>query len=35
VAIDRTSKFAFAQLHLTASVKTVVNFLAALIKAIP
>src|SRR6188472_2944820 len=27
VAIDRTSKFAFAQLHRTANVKTAVNFL--------
>jgi len=35
VAIDRTSKFAFAQLHRTANVKTAVNFLAALIKAVP
>jgi hypothetical protein len=35
VAIDRTSKFAFAQLHPTANVKTAVNFLAALIKAVP
>src|SRR4029077_6382433 len=35
VAIDRTSKFAFAQLHPTANVKTAANFLAALIKAVP
>lgn len=35
VAIDRTSKLAFAQLHPTANVKTAVNFLAALIKAVP
>src|SRR5712675_1893180 len=35
VAIDRTSKFAFAQLHPTANVKTAVNFLAALIKSVP
>jgi transposase InsO family protein len=35
VAIDRTSKFAFAQLHPTANEKTAVNFLAALIKAVP
>jgi transposase InsO family protein len=35
VAIDRTSKFAFAQLYPTANVKTAVNFLAALIKAVP
>jgi len=34
VAIDRTSKFAFAQLHPTANVKTAVNFLAALIKSV-
>src|ERR1041384_2968094 len=35
VAIDRTSKFAFAQLHPTANVKTAANFLAALVKAVP
>jgi transposase InsO family protein len=35
VAIDRTSKFAFAQLHTAANVKTAANFLAALIKAAP
>ncbi len=35
VAIDRTSKFAFAQLRPTANVKTAVNFLAALIEAVP
>src|SRR6187431_417621 len=35
VAIDRTSKFAFAQLHPTAKVKTAANFLAALIKTVP
>src|SRR5947209_4000913 len=35
VAIDRTSKFAFAQLHPTANVKTAVNFLAALIRTVP
>ena len=35
VAIDRTSKFAFAQLHKAANVKTAVGFLQALIKAVP
>jgi transposase-like protein len=35
VAIDRTSKFAFAQLHPAANVKTAANFLAALIGAVP
>ena len=35
VAIDRTSKFAFAQLHPAANVKTAVNFLEALIEAVP
>jgi transposase InsO family protein len=35
VAIDRTSKFAFAQLHPTANVKTAAHFLAALVKAVP
>lgn len=35
VAIDRTSKFAFAQLHPAANVKTAVSFLAALINAVP
>ena len=35
VAIDRTSKFAFAQLHDTANVKTAVDFLEALIDAVP
>ena len=35
VAIDRTSKFAFAQLHLAANVKTAANFLAALIATVP
>lgn len=35
VAMDRTSKIAFAQLHKTASVKTAAGFLEALIKAIP
>ena len=35
VAIDRTSKYAFAQLHRAATVKTATGFLAALIQAIP
>ena len=35
VAIDRTSKFAFAQLHEAANVKTAVGFLQALIDAVP
>lgn len=35
VAIDRTSKFAFAQLHEAANVRTAVAFLAALIEAVP
>lgn len=35
VAVDRTSKIAFAQLHKTANVKTAAAFLAALIEAIP
>ena len=35
VAIDRTSKFVFAQLHPTPNVKTAVNFLATLIKSVP
>ena len=35
MAIDRTSKFAFAQLHPTANVKTAAHFLAALVKAVP
>jgi len=35
VAIDRTSKFAFAQLHEAANVKTAAGFLEALIEAVP
>ncbi len=35
VAIDRTSKLAFAQLHPAANVKTAAGFLAALIEAVP
>jgi hypothetical protein len=35
VAVDRTSKFAFAQLHSSATVKTASAFLEALIKAVP
>jgi transposase-like protein len=35
VAVDRTSKYAFAQLHPVANVKTAAGFLAALIKAVP
>jgi transposase-like protein len=35
VAVDRTSKTAFAQLHKTASVKTAASFLEDLIEAIP
>ena len=35
VAVDRTSKFAFAQLSGSATVKTASTFLEALIKAIP
>jgi transposase InsO family protein len=35
VAIDRTSKFAFAQLHAAANVKAAVAFLQALIDAVP
>jgi 2-hydroxychromene-2-carboxylate isomerase len=35
VAIDRTSKFAFAQLHKAANVKIAVGFLRALIEAVP
>ena len=35
VAIDRTSKFAFAQLHEAANVKTAVTFLEALIETVP
>ena len=35
VAIDRTSKFAFAQLHDAANVHTAAAFLTALIAAVP
>jgi transposase-like protein len=35
VAIDRTTKFAFAQLHKAANVKTASAFLKALIDAVP
>jgi transposase InsO family protein len=35
VAIDRTSKFAFAQLHEAANIRTAVAFLEALIEAVP
>ena len=35
VAVDRTSKYAFAQLHPVANVKTAAGFLAALIAALP
>jgi hypothetical protein len=35
VAIDRTSKFAFAQLHEAANVHTATAFLTALIAAVP
>jgi transposase-like protein len=35
VAIDRTSKFAYAELHETANRKTATAFLKALIKAVP
>lgn len=35
VAVDRTSKFAFAQLHEAASVQTAVSFLNALLEAVP
>jgi len=35
VAVDRTSKYAFAQLHRAANVKTATGFLAALIEAVP
>ena len=35
MAIDRTSKFAFAQLHAAANVKTAAAFLEALIEAVP
>ena len=35
VAVDQTSKFAFAQLHRAANVKTAASFLEALISAAP
>src|SRR5919205_1756470 len=35
VAVDRTSKYAFAQLHKVANVKIAAGFLAALIAAVP
>ena len=35
VAIDRTSKFAFTELHAKATTQTAANFLHALIKAVP
>lgn len=35
VAIDRTSKFAFAELHERATTPVAVDFLSALIKAVP
>ena len=35
VAIDRTSKFAFAQLHEAANVETAAAFLEALVEAVP
>jgi transposase InsO family protein len=35
VAVDRTSKYAFAQLHPVADVKTAAGFLADLIEALP
>lgn len=35
VAIDRTSKFAFAQLHQAANVKTAAGFLKALVEPVP
>jgi transposase InsO family protein len=35
VAVDRLSKFAFAQLHDAATVKTAATFLEALIEAVP
>lgn len=35
VAVDRTSKFAFAQLHEAANVQTAAGFLKALIEAVP
>jgi transposase InsO family protein len=35
VAVDRTSKFAFAQLHPAATVQVATDFLSAVIKAVP
>jgi transposase InsO family protein len=35
VAIDRTSKFAFTELHAKATTRTAANFLHALVKAVP
>src|SRR4051812_16417709 len=35
VAVDRTSKYAFVQLHRVANVKTAAGFLAALVEAVP
>jgi len=35
VAIDRTSKFAFAELHETATRRVAGNFLRALVAAVP
>jgi hypothetical protein len=35
VAIDRTSKFAYAELHVKANRRTATDFLKALIKAVP
>ena len=35
MAVDRTSKFIFAQLHKAANVKSAVGFLQALIEAVP
>ena len=35
VAVDRTSKFAFAKLHEAANVKTAADFLEALLAAVP
>ena len=35
VAVDRTSKYAFAQLHMAANVKTVAGFPSALVEAVP
>ena len=35
MAVDRSSKYAFAQLHPVANVKTTAGFLAALIEAVP